>query len=410
MKYPGLTLLVVTLLAVACLTNHADAVSRVEINKLRAKSVLTNEDMQLVDQFVQEQMSDIQFAQQFSVAADAAEQLRNTAQSEATVQSARQAWSQRFTQAVKAQVPALFQRANELLADEDLEQKELGRQIALAALIVMAACDNPALLDQILPLLQHERPEIRYWTVTALNKPTTLAALREDQALRGQVINALRTLLNRENPAELLQIVAEWASQLADDPQVDPLLQAIVAQRVQKYQAWNVSEEMCDLAILRAILNVAGTPTAFQQTQRRAALVRAAADLYCAAGTRYVKAMGYTKPDTNPPQTLPLLTDDSQIASETLLIQAEELFLALASRSTDVYRGRMRESIGSENWDRVQAALEALVGPDQGLINRAFNIYSTGQQITTVPDAPQEVVQRAETLSTLRRNLLEVEY
>jgi hypothetical protein len=383
--------------------------SREDIIRVRQINVLTAEHLDLIDEYVSERLGRIRFAEAPDVVADALNELRHVTQSEAADEEGRQIYSRRFSEAVQKELPEILKRAKELMGTGDPQLEQLGQQMAVSVPVLLVSCDNPIGLDELVALLDHPAASVRYWAVEGLGAAATLAALSNDASTQARVLEGMGKCLERENPAELQERIAQWAAKLPQESGVDALFEKIVAQRIARYQAWDVRQEMADLGIVRSIVAVAMTPEVLAARIRVPKLARLAADLYVAAGTRYVKAMGYELKTGERTEPLSLLSDEGQKASETLLIDGEVQLLSLAARGTEVYTARMAESIASENWSLVQAAVNALAGTE-GVLNRAYRIYAAGDEQVTVPDAPEQVVDQARTLATLRRNLLEVEY
>jgi len=385
------------------------AATKADIEKIRPLSVLTDEQLKQIDDFVAGQFNQMRGAREAPAVSQAAGDLTDTSQSRAAVAEGRLAYSDRYSAAVKQAYAGALARGAELKKDAATDKQLLGEQMQIAAALVVASCDNPLLREDLLKLAAENDAAVRYWGVRGLTTENVRKYLQADanQDPRQQVLQALNAGAGLDNPAIVAEQIAVAAAQFPGDEAADKVLQQCVAKRLEPYRTWEVRQEISDLGVLRAILSVAGQPWTPGNEGRRAALVRAAADLFSVAASRYIKGMQYVGPDN---VRLVLLTDEDQTGLETLLIEGERLWADVMARRQpgELYPARFREAITQRNMNRVESAYLALLGPD-GAANRMFRLYPAGEAGPAVLDAPADAIERARNMASRRDKLLKTD-
>jgi len=284
-----------------------------------------------------------------------------------------------------------------------MEDKNLAREIKLAAAIVLANCDNILVIDDLLALAKNEQEDFRYWAIKGLTMPIIrgyLTAPENTDTLR-KVITDLDSVLAKETSAVVISQIADVVPGNLEEGA--KLLQDCINKRLMQYQNWTVDNELNDLEIMQKIFALVGSPELAGNPKIVKDLVRSTTELYCAAYQRYVKGMQAKGPGD---KNLVVLSDTSRQDLETLLIEGELGFLRICKR---MQQGRFLLAMQSARWVEMKVIITQLIGP-QGWVNQTFGITlaSANQELPgpLIPDPPDQLIQNAFNLQSAQGNTI----
>ena len=377
--------------------NISRGVTQQEIEKIRSLTVLTDQHLESLKEYIAEQFRLILRANEPSEASILTGDLLDISKGKMTEESTAKLYSGCFAAAVKQSYPEIYNKGRQLSANPDAKQGQLGNQLRLSAAVLLASSDNTVVIEDMISLLDDDLTEVRYWAakgLTGKNIKSDMAKSDTAAAMINKVLDGLRRCLGKEEQGSVIAQIAA-AADLPDQAAGGAIMQACAAKRLEQYRKWSVHNEWVDQEIILLMVDAAGSEKARQDEELRRGLIRGSANLYGAAYERYSKGMLYKGPDGS---EVVLLSVESQEALSTLLIEGEIVFIRIVNQITGSGRtGRFLPAMQGTNWKKMEAAYLALMGTD-GAVNRAFDIYGSGGPLT-LPEPPKDVVERAKTLA-----------
>lgn len=272
MKLKKVILAVGAVFLVLVMLARSGAVDTREIEKVRSKEVLDNEDLQIIDQFLGEAVQELLSTRDFAEVA----KLRTVILSK---QSSQAQYAQQFSQSALKHISAGFEQAMRL-------PEERRFKVVLNLLILVDSLQDPRLTDLGLGMLKHNNKVIRYWAVRCVTNLGLVEKLNPAGAanprLAERIVEQLSPLVETASPEELA-LMAEFAAAVKI-PQGEDLLSQIADTRMKKYGDWTVEYELLDGLLLKLLSNrlvETGSP--------RPAVASRFAQLYSFAMQRYIK-------------------------------------------------------------------------------------------------------------------------
>jgi hypothetical protein len=377
--------LAIVLAAMGLVRPLGAAVAKRDIDSVRAKNVLNDQDLITLRDYVNEQFEQILDSNDVSVIGDLTSNIVGVASAAASVEATREVYAKSFAAAAKEGINRLLERAT---ASKD---QKIAARLRLSAAAVAGQADNIELIDTLLDLLKNDSPAVRYWAAKGLILPNVRRYLSSDQATEKYtaVIKALSDVLEKETSGPVIAQIAAVA--LPEKEGSAALLQKCVEKRLAAYRAWTVTSENSDIELLQNLFRaIFSTPNQEKQTAQRD-LMLSAAELYSAAYYRYSKGMQYKD---SAGKNIVLLSDQSQTDLQNLLIIGEPEFL----RGGDVNRRRrVPGALQTNNLPELARAYEAMFAP-KGIVNTEYQIFPQDDPnagIAPLPDPPADVVERA---------------
>ena len=156
--------LVLTLLTIS----RAQVDSR-RIEEVVKKSVLTPEDMEIIDAFVADAVGRLVRTTDFT-------EVAKTRAVIVSHQIAQAQYAQRFSDAALREIGKGFEYATNEITDPDRRFK-----VFTNLLILASELNDPRLIDLGIRLIPHENTTVRYWAVRSATNPTVWTKLGQDQ-------------------------------------------------------------------------------------------------------------------------------------------------------------------------------------------------------------------------------------
>jgi hypothetical protein len=292
MKIKWTSIVVVALLLAMSL--GSEAVNTRDIEKVRDKSVLDSEDLQIIDDFVAEAVRELAETKDF--ASISKTRLTILAYSHSK-QSDQVQYSEQFSKSAYKYISSALEQAKQL-TPEDHKFK-----VILNLLILIDGLEDLRLVDLALERLKDDNTAIRYWAVHCITNPAITEQLNSGKAadlqLAVRIVEQLKQLVETANP-ETLALMAEFAQRL-DLPQGEDLLVQIADTRISQYADWTVDYELLDVTILKLLCeeiapSEPGRPLA-ATSEDKSAVARRFGQLYSYAIQRYVKGRDFLDAD-----------------------------------------------------------------------------------------------------------------
>jgi len=266
------------------------AVSTSEIDSVRNKGVLEDEDFQIIDKFVAEAVRELVKTKDFTSIA----RIRTVilARKSSSRDSAATQYAEQFSKSAYKYISSGLKQAS------GLTPEERKFKVVLNLLILVDGLSDLRLADLAMEKLSNHNTVIRYWAVHSVTNPGITKQLNSAKAansnLARNIVGRLKGLVEGASP-ETIALMAQFAADV-DIPQGEDLLLQIADMRISKYANWTVDYELLDATVLRLLCNkisAAGLNKPLPATSRgKPAIARRFGQLYSYAIQRYVKVKG----------------------------------------------------------------------------------------------------------------------
>ena len=351
-------------LVLALLSVSTAQVDSRRIEEVIKKSVLTQEDFEIIDAFAADAIGRLVRTVDFT-------EVAKTRASIVGHQSAQAQYAQRFSEACLREIGKGFDYATNEITDPQRRFKVFAN-----LLILVNELNDPRLVDLGVRMIGHEASAVQYWAVRAATNPAAWEKLGQDQAaataMSRKIIDAC-TKAAETSSAEVLNLMAQFAGRYDTAPAVDLLIR-VADVRIKRYADWAVKYELVDTAILKLLSNKI---TAGGASSGQAA--RAFAQLYSYAIQRYIRGTQNNS-----------LKGMSQSYLAAVLIETEEQCLSKLLGGTQT---GIRRALEGGDLNALQAEHDRLLGStsQQGALPAKFNFnYGTGGATRTAPLALPE--------------------
>jgi len=264
------------------------AVNTREVDNVRKKVVLDNDDLKIIDDFLAQAIQELVRTRDFTKIA----KIRTVILSR---QSNQAQYAQQFSESARKYIAEGFRQAQALRRPERITG------VTINLLILMDGLHDLGLADSAIAMLKNENMVIRYWAVHCLTNPGIITQLNSaTNSNQASVIAAqLKELIENSPPLrastpEIVALIAQFAVGV-NIPQAEELLTQIADLRIKRYADWTVKYELYDSAILKYLSSKIPLPSQSPggplptTTSSRPAIARRFAQLYSYAIQRYVK-------------------------------------------------------------------------------------------------------------------------
>ncbi len=230
------------------------------IEEVLKKNVLTQQDLQIIDEFMKDAVTDLVRTTDFT-------QVSKTRTIIVSHKSSQAQYAQQYSESSYRHIAEGLQQAKVDIRDE-------GRRFKVIAnlLILVDRLKDPRLVDLAIAEIRHPSSAVRYWAIRAATDAGLWGKLSQDQSAAAQVAGRILTecsaVVDGSSP-EVLNLIAEFAGR-SGTAEADPLLLRIADARIARYADWSVKYELMDGAVLRLLCDklVAGGPSNPRMAQR----------------------------------------------------------------------------------------------------------------------------------------------
>ncbi len=334
------------------------------IEEVMKKDVLTQQDFQIIDEFMNDAVTDMVRATDFT-------QVSKTRAIIISHQSDQAQYAEQYSQSAYRQIAEGIQEARTDIRDENTRFK-----VITNLLILVDSLQDPRLIDLAIQEIGHENSAVRYWAVRASTNPELWTKIGQGQATAAQLATRIMTAFDQvvdgSSPEVLLQM-AEFAGRFNTE-RASGLLMHIAEARIRRYADWSVRYELMDGAVLRLLCDkiVAGGNGSSDQLAKRFS------QLYSFAMQRYIRGVNLGR-----------LSDLSRNYLISVLIDTEEKCL---SRLLGTPQTTIRRAIEAGDVMALQTEHDRLFGTETGAgaIPAKFNFTygQPGQRQTAPPVLP----------------------
>lgn len=295
----------------------AMALDPTAIDAVRSKAVLTNQDLQVIDNFLADALQEMVATRKFTDIA----RLRAIILSR---QAAQKQYAEQFSTSALKHLTSGLQAA--LTLPEDLRTK-----VAANLLILIDGMADLRLLDLSVAMLRSDNAIVRYWAVHSLTNPGIVAKLNAGGAATAQAAGAiakrLAGLVENSGP-ETLALMVDYAGGVKVS-QAEELLLQIADLRIKQYMAWSVKYELLDGSILKALAEKMPSGSAMTS-----AVAYRFGQLYSCAIQRFVLGADYLN-DVENQQLASVLVETEEKCTSKLLAAPQTAIKRAIERDDD---------------------------------------------------------------------------
>lgn len=344
------------------LSSGSAAVNTREVDIVRKKVVLDNQDLKIIDDFLAQAIQELVRTRDFTSIA----KIRTVILSR---QSTQGQYAQQFSESARRHIATGFRDAQQLRRPERIAR------VTINLLILMDGLQDLRLADQAIAWLKNENMVIRYWAVHCLTNPSIITQLNSTTTSNSKqalvIAGQLKELVENSTP-EIVALIAQFAAGV-NIPQGEELLLQIADMRIKRYANWTVKYELFDSALLKYLCgkiplpsgSPAGLPTTKINTKPE--IARRFAQLYSYAIQRYIKGAS-------------ILNDTQKSHLASVLVETEDKCISrlLGAQLT------VRRAVERKDMQAILAEHDRLLGSALPSTLK-FDYGSTGSSKRTAP-------------------------
>jgi hypothetical protein len=249
------------------------AVDTRQIDAVIQKGVLNNQDLRVIDVFIEEAVQELVQAND----------LTDIAQNRTVILSRRSEqgqYAQQFSESAYKHISSGLQEASELTPED--------RRVVITVnlLILIDGLEDPRLADLAESSLTDKSMVVRYWAAHCVTSPGIIKKLNSggesDLKLARNIVAEFNKVLESSSP-EVLALIAKFAADVNIQETEDLLLQ-IANVRIKRYADWKVKFEPLDGIILKSLCIKVSSGG-----QSKPAVASSFSQLYSYVIQRYVK-------------------------------------------------------------------------------------------------------------------------
>lgn len=344
------------------------------IEEVATKNVLTAEDLRVIDDFMNDAVTDIVRTEDFTAVSKTRSIILNH-QADKAQPSARGQYAQQFSESAYKQIAEAIKEA------EALSSASRRFKVVANLLILVENLEDPRLIDLAIEQLGAENGPVRYWAVRAATDPELWAKLSQNQTNAARLAATIMARCSQAaagSNADVLRLMAEFAGRF-DTSAAAELLAAVADARIARYADWTVEYELVDGVVLKTL-----TDKLLGGAAPEPQLARRFAQLYSFVIQRYIKGRSASGG---------LLDDASRNYLVAVLVQTEQnclgrLLAAPQATITRLVTADDLDGLGAEHDRLLGAPGEAGVLPAR--LGFTYGTEGQGRAApATLPDPPQ---------------------
>jgi hypothetical protein len=241
MKVKWVILAVLLAFVVPAMISRSRAVNTEQIDTVLTKQQLSNQDLQIIDDFLKEAVQELLRTRDFTSVA----KIRTVIVSKKSTQAQ---YARQFSQSALKYISSGFEQAKQLPEDRQFK-------VTLNLLILTDSLVDTQLVDLAIARLKDKNEVIRYWAVRCVTNLGLIQQLNmagpANAQLARRITEQLKDMIDNNSP-EILGLIAEFAARINLPEGQDVLLQ-LSDMRAKRYADWTVEYELLDGAILKLL-------------------------------------------------------------------------------------------------------------------------------------------------------------
>jgi hypothetical protein len=313
-----------------------------EITKVRNKSVLEEEDRQIIDEFI----------------AGAVNELVRTKEVSKIRRDILSSRSDQVQYAEQFSTSAYKHISEGLKAADELTPKENRFRVVMNLLILVDGLEDLRLVDLAIGKLNDESVAVRYWAVHALTNTGIKEQLNStneaDPQTAKRIIEELRKIVEKSEP-DVMELMAKFAADV-NVAEGEELLLEIADARIKGYAEWTARNPLLDATILELLSKKMISVDAGPKVGRRFG------QLYSYVMQKYIRGISGEN----------FLSAEQKQQLESVLIGTEQ---SCIQRLLDVPQSTIRKAVSNSNYGALGDEHNRLLGEDgrAGVLALKFN-------------------------------------
>ena len=322
------------------MSSTSKAVNTRLIDGVLKKGVLDNQDLQIIDNFVEEAVRELLNTTNFAEIA----QIRIAILSR---QSNQAQYAEQFSESAHKYISLALQATSRLTPEE--------RRVMTTTnlLILTDGLKDLRLTDLAIGKLKDKNTIVRYWAVHCLTNPDIIKKLNKggtsNSKLTLNITNKLKEIVESNQP-ETIALIVQFTSGI-DTQETKELLLQIADMRIRKYANWTVEYEMLDGDILKSLsskINMTGSGELATTSSSNSAVGRRFCQLYSYVIQRYIKGE-------------PFLSDTQKNQLTSVIIETEDKCISKLICKTQT---AIKRAIEQENITALSQEHDSLLGDE----------------------------------------------
>ncbi len=215
------------------------AVETRDIDNVRAKSVLNNDDLAIIDKFISEAVNELMTAKDFTSLG----RLRSVIM---TRQGEQAQYAEQYSKSCKEHISRALERAARI------EPETKRKTLRMNLFILIDNLEDPRLADLALKNLDDKSSMVRYWALRSLTRPKLFQKIGtsgSDASLKNEIISALEKRIAKANAQEL-RILIDFTSVVGIE-ESEQLLLKTADWRIKQYEDWSAQWHLIDSGLLK---------------------------------------------------------------------------------------------------------------------------------------------------------------
>lgn len=285
MKTKRVTCVILTIFFGLAINSNSVAVNTTNIDKVRNKSVLDDQDKIIIDDFLAEAIRELVITRDFTSIAKTRTVILSKQKSS---QGQYTTW---FSELIRKHIQEGFKQA------QTVNPQERQDKVLVNLLILIDGLQDLQLTDLAMAMLKNQNMVVRYWAVHCLTNPGIVKQLNSSTTPSSvsarTIAEQLNELIESSNPEIIVQI-AQFAANV-NIPQGEELLGQTADVRIKRYADWTVKHELYDITLLKLLTSkipsasIDPSRPATTTTNSKPSIARRFAQLYSYVIQRYAK-------------------------------------------------------------------------------------------------------------------------
>lgn len=236
-----------TIFLILAISSNCLGVDPWEIEEVRNKGVLDNEDFRIIDEFVDESIRELVNAKDFTDMARIRAKLLSRSSSNSS--SSRVQYRKQFYKSAHKYISEALEWAEQL---EDADKRFVEK---INLLILVDGLRDVQLADLVLDKLGDSNMAIRYWAVNSVCNAEVIEQINamddESTELTGLIIRRLASIVETSDDS-IVAMISRFAAGIKAEQGTELLLD-VADMRIKQYASWSVDNELLDTVILQSL-------------------------------------------------------------------------------------------------------------------------------------------------------------
>lgn len=345
-----------------------------DIDQIRNKSVLNQQDLEAVDSFVESALQEYAASKDFGNIARLRSEILERAN--AVSESSQPQYQAQFKDSVVKYMPGIIESVSNSSDPESYKNM-------INMLILVDELENPKLAHAALEYIDHEVNTVSYWALKCVTGKAVSEEINSGNLDNIKIIkNVIDTIaehlpeFNEQRHGLVVQFLKNTDSAMTKD-----LLDKLIEVRLERYKNWDVEDELIESGLLKVICDKISN-----NQDPDSDYARSFGQLFSYVMQRYIK--GYET-----------LSDGSLDNLESVMAETESNCIV---RITDIQQSVLKSAIENDNLQAIIAEHDRLLGKEDKAgqipekLGYSYGLTDQGNDLLAPADLPAPKQQSAE--------------